>query len=1187
MTLTAPSIQAGFEPIPGYVLRNKLGSGGYGDVWLADAPGGLKKAIKFVNGSIDEDRASSELKSLQRIRQVNHPFILSLERIEVIQGQLIIVTELAQGSLYDRLHEYRLKGFVGISRERLLGYMRDAADGLDFLCQQHDLQHLDVKPANLLLVADRVKVADFGLIKDIQSNSLSVMGGLTPTYAAPEMFDGRPGRFSDQYSLAIVYQELLTGTLPFRGRTTAQLANEHLHKAPNLEAIPLLERPILSKALAKKPQMRFSDCREFIQALERVHLQAVESADQLNKNSKLKPRAAGKNALNKHPRTPSAPEGEGANQELASRFRSMRDKQPQNNERTEEFPRINRTIELLPALEPLNAEEHSNALEGSGLNETLNAPIFTGQNKTLTIGIGESGAQALLLLRRTLLEYDKNRLNNANRGFLLLDTDKDTIERALDCDREEHLPFHAAVHLPLKTPQYYRESTPSNFPQISRRWVYNIPRSLKTEGVRPLGMLAYLDNAVKVFDAIQDSIVEIAHCHGVEACGEPLSVQIVGSAHGGTGSAIFSEIGFLIRQLAAEFDVPISVELILTCATPNGAGVTDLKTATALSCLMEISNYFRSEGLHPSIEHLPPSRAINQPPFDHVTLVYGGQCGCNDDWLGAISQVSDYLWSITETELGARIANAWRADLAIAHETTDSNWTYWLSTVSTRQVEVKTKTEPEVSASRTCLRNALPWLSALNAIISSHTDMNSPEEPVESKLLEQMDFFVGDMFRTNQWTAQAWVHQCMVCLVTQDSTNLASEGEPRPVGHSSAQPITENLLCANVKQELNIVCEQLALESRSARNLVSQLIASTRTKLIEWVVGRWLTNQSAWASMKPLLRLIASRFSINANSLRVVAEKLSEKHDAALEKLYNGTLKASPEIDQQLHATALEARFHSMASKMLSRLSEHLSYLEDIWTNECAMLHKDLYAWSTELAKKLGIPYDKSPQSQTALNILLRSGSYDPLSKQVRKALLGLACDRLASGFSVEDVRETKPVATDPLDAIFQLTLERITQAEATATPQKSTTISSGPPPKSEPHTNSPITEITQPRFPTTGITANGDKILNSAERPSLATEIDASRPYFADFGGAIRNMVVLPSQIARHLEPMEKHELDDKQAAVVVCEVNKSTTIVCLGERLVLKDIMDRVWMPSTDTWQLANRLLSRVDIDWLPINV
>ncbi len=76
MASIAARAEAGFEPIPGYVLREKLGAGGYGEVWKADAPGGLKKAIKIVFGSLDESRAAAELKALHRIRQVAHPFLL-------------------------------------------------------------------------------------------------------------------------------------------------------------------------------------------------------------------------------------------------------------------------------------------------------------------------------------------------------------------------------------------------------------------------------------------------------------------------------------------------------------------------------------------------------------------------------------------------------------------------------------------------------------------------------------------------------------------------------------------------------------------------------------------------------------------------------------------------------------------------------------------------------------------------------------------------------------------------------------------------------------------------------------------------------------------------------------------------------------------------------------------------------
>src|SRR6187431_168291 len=95
------------EPIPGYRLIERLGRGGYGEVWKAEAPGGMHKAIKFVFGDMDsvgEDGkgAEQEFRSLNRVKTIRHPFLLSLERIEVIDGQLLIVMELADRNLFDR-----------------------------------------------------------------------------------------------------------------------------------------------------------------------------------------------------------------------------------------------------------------------------------------------------------------------------------------------------------------------------------------------------------------------------------------------------------------------------------------------------------------------------------------------------------------------------------------------------------------------------------------------------------------------------------------------------------------------------------------------------------------------------------------------------------------------------------------------------------------------------------------------------------------------------------------------------------------------------------------------------------------------------------------------------------------------------------------------------------------------------
>ena len=95
------------KDILGYTLQERIGSGGYGEVWSAVAPGGILKAIKVVYGFHDEKRAQTEIKALDRVKELRHPFLLSLERIEVFEGQLVVVTELADNSLADVFQRVR------------------------------------------------------------------------------------------------------------------------------------------------------------------------------------------------------------------------------------------------------------------------------------------------------------------------------------------------------------------------------------------------------------------------------------------------------------------------------------------------------------------------------------------------------------------------------------------------------------------------------------------------------------------------------------------------------------------------------------------------------------------------------------------------------------------------------------------------------------------------------------------------------------------------------------------------------------------------------------------------------------------------------------------------------------------------------------------------------------------------
>ena len=254
--------RAGLEPLPGYRLIEPLGRGGFGEVWKCEAPGGLHKAVKFVadDAAPDDDQAEASLRqefeAFERVKRIRHPFLLTLERVELVPGDLVMVMELADHQLQDYFNQCVAEGRPGIPREELLGHLADAAEVLDFLAARHGLQHLDIKPANLFLLSGRVKVGDFGLVRQhaITSSTPGADRGLTPKYVAPEILHGRVDPRSDQYCLALVYQEMLTGRFPYPAKSPQQMMLQHVASAPDLNPLPPGDRPAVGAGALEGPQ---------------------------------------------------------------------------------------------------------------------------------------------------------------------------------------------------------------------------------------------------------------------------------------------------------------------------------------------------------------------------------------------------------------------------------------------------------------------------------------------------------------------------------------------------------------------------------------------------------------------------------------------------------------------------------------------------------------------------------------------------------------------------------------------------------------------------------------------------------------------------------------------------------------------------------------------------------------------
>jgi serine/threonine protein kinase len=665
----AVRIEKQAEPIPGYRLLDRLGGGGFGEVWKAEAPGGLLKAIKFVYGDLQDSgddglRAEQELKALRRVQTVRHPYVLSLERYDIVDGQLMIVMELADKNLWDRYKECRAAGLPGIARDELLGYMDDTAEALDLMNLQYGLQHLDIKPQNLFVIHNHVKVADFGLVKDLEGMKASVTGGVTPVYAAPETFDGWVSRFSDQYSLAIVYQELLTGTRPFLGNNVRQLVLQHLQGTPDLSSLPEADQFIIARGLAKDPEERFPTCKEMVVALRQAGLPGAG-----------RPRAEDVPDLCSVPTTPSPPRQALAGQPGAPPFAT-----PPGGDASGDVDATPRDL-IESGVKPtfcirLRDEKPTEAPVETA-HEAARPADLRGDGclfPALVIGVGGVGLAVLRRLRAALQRRFGSLDALPNVRLLLLDTDPGAQRAATQGETDECLLPQEVFLTPLNRPAHYlkaRDGRAALDTWLDSKMLYRIPRSRLTMGVRALGRLAFCDNYRIIARRLRAEL---------EACLDPLAlteadrhtrlglrsnrprVYLVASLSGGTGGGMFLDLAYAVRSQLKQLGYAPDVVGLLAApaaegaaaegihpeapvATPHPRQVTrQLGLGNTYAALTEL-RYFARPGKTFQARYYDrePGLQDPEPPFNRTLLLSLGSADEDDGVRSVAERAGDFL----------------------------------------------------------------------------------------------------------------------------------------------------------------------------------------------------------------------------------------------------------------------------------------------------------------------------------------------------------------------------------------------------------------------------------------------------------------------------------------------------------------------------------------------------------------
>jgi len=271
-----------------------------------------------------------------------------------------------------------------------------------------------------------------------------------------------------------------------------------------------------------------------------------------------------------------------------------------------------------------------------------------GIRPTLFLGLGGTASLVLRKLRRRLCERFGSMPLVPCWRMLLLDTDASTFRAAGESIADESLSPDESLLLSLRRPAEYRARSHKLLGWLSRRWLYNIPRSLRTEGMRPLGRLAYVDHAERIADRIRRALIETtsdaaklksAETTGARLRGDAPRVFVISSICGGTGGGMLFDVAYVVQAILAELGFPADGACgVLTHGTLKKGAANDLRKANAYATLTEWNHF-----------------SADRPPFGDSYLIDLGDNLTEAEFGAAASMVARYLYLDAATPCGAAL----------------------------------------------------------------------------------------------------------------------------------------------------------------------------------------------------------------------------------------------------------------------------------------------------------------------------------------------------------------------------------------------------------------------------------------------------------------------------------------------------------------------------------------------------